>query len=91
MSKKYITNCVHSTCQSIVDMINQEETITRATFCKHVDKKDREKLEKSLGYAVGKEGGLHMKEDWAVSYHKSEFEDKPCVYFTWSAIEYIFV
>ena len=50
-----------------------------------------EKLEKSLGYAVGKEGGLHMKEDWAVSYHKSEFEDKPCVYFTWSAIEYIFV
>ena len=91
MSKKYRINCVQSTCVSIVDMINQEKTITRATFCKHTDKEDREQLEKSLGYAIGKEEGLRMKDDQHVSYHKSEYEGEQCVYFAHSAIEYIFI
>lgn len=32
-----------------------------------------------------------MPHDWHVSYHRSMFRGKPCIYVRHSAIEYIFV
>ena len=43
-----------------------------------------------MGYFVGGERGLHLKDDWAVSYHKSVYDGQPCYYIRHSAIEYIF-
>ncbi len=65
--------------------------ITRRTFLKHVDRDSLRALEKQLGYARHPKQGLTAASDWAVSYSKSFFNGKVCVFMRWSAIEHIFV
>ena len=89
MSKyQFITNCVNSTYEKITDMVNDARDITYETFCKYVDWKD---VSEMLGYALHPSQGLMIKNDYAVSFHKSRYEGRPCYYVCWSAIEYIFV
>jgi hypothetical protein len=88
---KFHTTCVQSTYQKITEMTDAAKEITRQTFLKYVNKDELKEIEKSLGYSIGNQKGLKMKDDWAVSYHKSTYNKKKCVYFRWSAIEHIFV
>lgn len=86
--KRYITNCVSSTCEAITDMIENAEDITREEFEWEVDEQELKEMEESLSYG---DDWIWMKDDWHVSYHKSEYKGEPCVYFRHSSIEYIYV
>lgn len=91
MPKTFVCDCV--SCgdgRAIQDMVDRSRQITRRTFLRHVDREEMRRIEGMLSYATGSERGLHMANDWAVSYHKSRFRGRPCVYFDWSAIEHIF-
>jgi hypothetical protein len=86
------TTCVNSDCESITDMQAKAETITYRTLRRHVGGAVLEEVERALSYDTGTErGGLRMSKDWHVSYAKSEYQGKPCLYFAHSHIEYIFL
>lgn len=85
----YVGNCVGGIGEEINDMKEVSKSITRQTFLKYTGNIDE--IEEGLGYATGSHKGLHMSKDWHVSYDKSVYQGKPCVFFTWSGIEFIFV
>jgi hypothetical protein len=74
-------------------MRDAADTITRTEFVQAIrdNIEDLKLLEKALGYETDPDLGLVMADDWLVSYHRSAFRGTPCVYFVWSAVEYIFV
>ena len=43
-----------------------------------------------MGYAIGQEEGMHLKDDRLVSYHKSTYLGARCYYAVWSGTEYVF-
>ena len=75
-----------STAEKIDSMVEQSRQITYKTFLKYVCFSH---LMKVFPFYQG--SGLHIKNDYGVSFHKSEYENKPCVYVCHSAIEYIFI
>lgn len=82
------TDCVHSDRESITAMQDAATEITRRTFLRHVDRGELLDLERQLGYDTGAErGGLRMAKDWHVSYARSIYRGRPCVYFQHSRIE----
>ena len=85
----YVDNCVGGIGEEINNMKEKSKSITRETFLKYTGNIDE--IEQGLGYSVRNQKGLHMSKDWHVSYDKSVYQDKSCVFFTWSAIEFIFV
>ena len=90
--KRYLCNCVNSgDGDEINRMKDGAVEINRNTFLKHVDYDELVGMELSLGYAKHHTQGLIMSQDPYVSYHKSTWRGKECVYFTWSGIEYIYV
>lgn len=89
-AKRYALCCVDAHGASIHQMVDDSREITRRTFLKHVDHESLQALEQLLAYARHPSQGLTMAADWHVSYHKSRYRGKPCVYFVHSAIEYIF-
>lgn len=86
---RFFTNCILSTAEKIREMTDTAQEITFATFCKHVDMEDLRNVVN--GYAWGSEKGLHLKDDFMVSYWKSVYDGRPCYYMDHSRIEYIFV
>jgi len=87
----FITNCINSTGPRIHVMQEQAREITRRTFLKYVNRGDLRAKESECGYAGHHTQGLTMAADCMVQYFKSMYCGKPCVYFYWSGIEYIFV
>jgi hypothetical protein len=76
----------------LIDMIDQNQAVTRRTFLKNVDRKDEAELERAFGYAPhDPTASLRMSKDWAVSYHRSKLHGKTVYYIRHSAIEYVFV
>ncbi len=92
MAYQFVCNCVGSgDGQAITAMVDRAKDITRATFVRAVDRESLTEIERGLSYDTGTErGGLRMSNDWHVSYHRSTFRGRPCVYFRHSAIEWIF-
>ena len=91
MTFHYETNCTlldRSDVGALHTMIDAAEDVTLATVRRHCDLAG---LLDDLGYAVGSEQGLHIKDDWHVTYHKSQFRGRPCYYVRHSAIEHIFL
>lgn len=88
---QYHTNCVSSTAEAIDDMTENARGVTYETVRKHCE--GLRQWAESLGYspASNRGCGLTLKDDYAVSFHKSRYEGKPCYYVRWSAIEYIWV
>jgi hypothetical protein len=86
------TTCVNSDGPSINAMQSAAAVpITYRTLKKHLGQALVE-VEASLGYDTGSErGGLRMSKDWAVSYARSVYRGRPCLYFAWSRIEHIFL
>ena len=92
MPKRYHTNCIHSTAGKINNMIDQAKEITYKTFLTHFENNvELSDLFPYYAWGHGRIDGLRLKNDWAVSYHKSKYEGKECVYMTHSAIEYVFI
>lgn len=85
---RYVTNCVNSTASAIDNMVSQERDVKWATIRKHCNLDDLKKLFAMYDWN-GK--GLHLKDDWAVSFHKSKFKGMSCYFIQHSAIEYVFV
>jgi hypothetical protein len=85
MKKQYLTCCVYSTAEKINNMVDNARQISFKTFMKHAELADTEFFHI---YAWGQQRGLHLKDDWAVSYYKGKYEGQPCVYMCHSAIEY---
>lgn len=81
---EYVTNCVHSTCKAITDMTDAARDIKYETFRRYVNIKE---LEKMLGYTSPI---LRIKDDYAVSFYRSRYKGRSCVYVTGSSIEYIY-
>lgn len=88
MKYRYLTCCVHSTAEKIGAMVEQAVDVSFATIKRHCS--DVHQWAHDMGYAVGGERGLHLKDDWAVSYHRSSYDGQPCYYIRHSAIEHIF-
>jgi hypothetical protein len=87
---RYRINCVESTGRAINDMTDAAREISRATFLRYVDRESLVAVEEILGYESHHSRGLTMSQDWHVSYHRSVYRGRPCVYFKHSSIEYIF-
>lgn len=88
----FLTNCVNcpgpNAGQAIRDMVDAAKDIAAETFFRRCR---WQPIARELSYSVGSEGGLKLRNDWHVSYHKSVFRGQPCYYLRHSAIEYIFV
>lgn len=86
---QYLTNCTVSTGELIEDMVDHDEAIeiTWRTF------RDRIYLAelKDLFPVYDWDGrGLHIKDDYHVTFHRSEYAGVRCYYVQQSGIEYIF-
>jgi hypothetical protein len=79
----YTTNCVSSTANAIIEMVNKSREITYETFIKYVS--SQELLEMFCNGLKWKS----LKRDKHVRYYKSTYNGKPCYYLDHSAIEYI--
>ena len=86
----YETCCVNSTARLINAMTDRKRTITWRTFIKHVKAAELSEVFPIYNWGHGPTRELRMKNDWAVSYHKSMYGGRPCYYVAHSAIEYIF-
>lgn len=92
MKFEYLTRCTELSQADVPDlhkMVNEGIEISFNTFRRACNWAP---IARELGYRVGHGGReLHIKDDWAVRFHRSFWCGKPCVYMKWSAIEFIFV
>lgn len=88
---RYEICCIDSTCELITALVESGQTIARSTFLRYADRDSLREVERRLGYDTGTErGGLRMAKDWHVGYFRGVYDGRRCVYFTHSAIEFIF-
>lgn len=89
---RYLRNCTsfgRFEVRYLEEMLDKASEITYRTFCLHCDWREASKL---FGYDTHpKQGGLMLKNDWAVTYHRSWYKGKRCYFICHSSIEYIFV
>jgi hypothetical protein len=94
MSWRFETDCVSCPGDDagavIGAMVDEATEISRRTFLRYVEPDNLRALERALNYEAHPRRGLTMAGDWAVSYFRSTFRGRPCVYFVWSAIEHVF-
>jgi hypothetical protein len=84
------TDCVHSTYEDITETVDKAREITYRTFLRHVSFSDLCDLFPFYD-RYPNQGGLMLKNDWAVSYHRSTYQGRRCYYIRHSMIEYIFI
>lgn len=68
-------------------MVDQALDVTYETLQSHCIGLDQ--WAKQMGYESTSRVGLTLKDDFAVSYHRSEYNGRRCYYVRHSAIEYI--
>lgn len=90
MVVKYVGCCVDLNGKRIQDMIDASKSITVKTFKKTIGGDEYRQLEEMLNYDTVRGSKLRLANDYHVSFAKSTYRGKRCVYCTWSAIEYIF-
>jgi hypothetical protein len=90
MTVKYIGCCVDLNGKHIQDMVDASKEIAAETFRKKIGGDKYKELEEMLHYDASRGSKLRLSNDYGVSFSKSVYRGKPCVYCTWSAIEYIF-
>jgi len=87
----YAYNCTSpDNIKELYAITDDYSDITYETFRKNIDTDDFDSICYELSYAVGNEKGLHIKDDWSVSFHKSKYKGKIVYFFRQSAIEYVF-
>jgi len=85
----YRYNCTSPKSLSELEyIIEHERQITYKTFRSKIDTEDFNYIKSMLGYD---NSPIKLKDDWAVSYHKSKLPNgEPVYYLQHSMIEYIF-
>lgn len=87
----YAYNCTSpDDIDELYAIVDDFSDITYETFRRNVDTDDFDTVCLELGYFIGNEKGLHIKDDWSVSFHKSKYNGKTIYFFCQSAIEYVF-
>lgn len=89
---KYMTSCVDLSSgevDALGEMIQTASDVSYRTLLRHCE--GLMEWASGKGYEKHPRLGLTLKNDWAVSYHKSTFKGRPCYYIAWSAIEFIWV
>lgn len=91
MSKKasLITRCCDPgvNVDDLEALYEADREIAFSTFSRHVDVKV---LARNLGYSVGAERGLHLKNDYHVQFFRSTWKGVACYHMDWSCIDHIF-
>lgn len=92
MPEKYHfkTSCVNSTAAQINAMVDRAREITYQTFSRYVGPEELQEVFDGYTWGPGRQDGLRLKNDWAVSFYRSRYAGRKCVYVYHSAIEYIF-
>lgn len=87
---RYRFNCTQVTGPYVQAMKDRAVEITYETFKKHCDSLA---LEMDLGYVAGpgRIEGLRMKDDYAVTFHRSYYRGFRCYIVRQSSIEYVFM
>jgi hypothetical protein len=83
---------VHSDGPSINDMRDHPSCrdVTYETMLRHCDLLSWATEHNYDSRSNAKDShGLTLRNDWAVSYHRSVFQGQPCYFLVWSAIEFI--
>jgi len=94
MNRQFVTTCVCADAEDINLMVDNEQEIEYPEFLDEVRVHDLKQLFPDYDWTdfEGKPGfGFTLGEDYAVSFHKSEFCGEPCIYLVHSAIEYVFI
>lgn len=87
----FFTNCVEADGDSINDMREKSTELNHDTFRKYLATGEYAKLLDMLGYPPrNRKDTFCLTGDWHVSYYRSVYQGKPCVYLVHSAIEYVF-
>jgi hypothetical protein len=73
------------------EMTRNATEVTYLTFRKHARSLDQWAVDHGYDVPGIRQSGLTLKRDWAVSFHKSQFNGADCYYMRWSAIEFIWV
>lgn len=92
MAWQFITTCINARGEDINAMNDAARGITYDTM-RRVAGAPFVEMQRELNYDVPgmrNRTGLTMRRDWAVSYHRSTYRGKPCLFFRWSHIEHIF-
>ena len=89
---EYYKSCVDHTQEEVPlldDMIDAGEQITYDEFIYAVSENDLKEMFPT--YDWDNEGGLKLKNDWAVRFYRSIYDYKRAYYMDHSAIEYVWL
>jgi len=84
-----IGNCVSLSGDFITEMKDNSETIFYEDFVEYVSEKEIRAI--FPDYDWHGEGGLEFRDDYAIGFYQSKYNGVPCVYFSHSAIEYVWI
>lgn len=84
----YLCCCVDSTAAKVNALVEAAAEIAYTTFVRHCDPYECGVLK---DYARDRRRGLTLRNDWAVTYHRSVYAGVPCYYVQHSRIEFIWV
>lgn len=80
------TTCINSTAKKINDMTDAAKPTTWRAIKANCEWADR--WADGMGY-VTRGKGLRIEKDFAISFHKSTYDGKPCYYIDHSRIEHV--
>jgi hypothetical protein len=90
----FYKNCVahnDSDVRFLEEMIENAQGVTYQELVRAVGVEEVKRVFPQYDWGRDKSHGLKLKDDWAVSYHKSMYGGYPCYYIQHSRIEYVFV
>ena len=89
MRYEYLGNGTHLNAELLLEMGDNSEEIDYEDIRKEISQKELRIL--FPGYNWDNQGGLQLHNDWIVTFHKSKYNGKKCLYIRWSAIEFVWV
>lgn len=84
-------NCTDFTPADAPDLLAMQDAARRVCWPTFARRTRWQPLARSLGYAVGREKGLRLKDDPYVGFYRSRFRGQPCYYLEHSRVEHIFL
>lgn len=87
MTYHFETDCVNSTAELINDMVDSAKETTYEELILHVTE---EQLKEVFPNYEWSDEGLELRNDYAVSFYRSQYNGMPCYYIEHSMIEHVF-
>jgi hypothetical protein len=93
---KFLGTCIHLPAIHVTRMVEHAKDVKYNTLEKYVTKEQLSHYFPDYYWGKSKKNDIGqkkilLKDDYAVSFHKSQYFDIPCYYVRWSAIEYVFI